>query len=282
MQESTVGAREATAARRRWAWAIGIGAFLGAGALAQGSTDAPGAAAAGVSIWALFRQSFDLFTILIVAGSIASVAIIVRSLLVVRRPIILPEPSLASIKNMVTERRWPDLQKFVAEDEGFVGRVLAEALPKVRTAGTAGGAPAIREVVEIAADNESARRFKEVELLGTLGNLGPLLGLVGTVWGMIIAFTAIGETGGQAAAAQLSIGIAKALFHTFLGLTLAIPSLLAFGVFRERLDRLCTEGTMIATDTMDAISAALVGGQPTPSASPPASAPRPAVGVGGV
>jgi biopolymer transport protein ExbB len=79
---------------------------------------------------------------------------------------------------------------------------------------------------------------------------------------MIIAFTAIGETGGQAAAAQLSTGIAKALFHTFLGLTLAIPSLLAFGFFRERLDRLCVEGSMQATDAVNAILAQSAAPQP--------------------
>jgi biopolymer transport protein ExbB len=104
-----------------------------------------------------------------------------------------------------------------------------------------------------------------------LGAIGPLLGLVGTVWGMIIAFTAIGETGGQAAAAQLSIGIAKALFHTFLGLTLAIPSLIAYGLFRERLDRLCVEGAMQATDAVNAI----VASGPAPAATPAAPA-RPA------
>jgi biopolymer transport protein ExbB len=71
---------------------------------------------------------------------------------------------------------------------------------------------------------------------------------------MIIAFTAIGETGGQAAAAQLSAGISKALFHTFLGLMLAIPALLAYGLFREKLDRLCARGTMLSTDVMDQIA----------------------------
>ena len=240
----------------------------GAGGGSNPSAELGGAG--GVSIWALFRQSFDLFTILIVTGSIASVAIIVRSAIVVRRPVVLPIESTSAIRTLVAERRWPDLQRYVADDLSFVGRVLHETLPKVKPAAVSGGGAAVREAAEIAADNESLRRFKEIELLGVLGNLGPLLGLVGTVWGMIIAFTAIGETGGQAAAAQLSTGIAKALFHTFLGLTLAIPSLLAFGVFRERLDRLCAEGTMLATDATDAITATLLNpsamGTPAPVA----------------
>lgn len=203
----------------------------------------------GVSVMALFAQSFDVFTVLIVIGSIISIAIVVRCVILIRRSAVLPTESTDTVRSLILERRWPDLQQFVGADEGFLGRVLHEVLPKLRL-----NPLGIHEATEMAAETETARRFRDVEWLGVLGALGPLLGLVGTVWGMIIAFTAIGETGGQAAASQLSIGIAKALFHTFLGLTMAIPSLLAYGFFRERLDRLCVEGTMLATDSIDAIA----------------------------
>ncbi len=226
-------------------------------ALAQGLGGADGGAS--VSIWALFQQSFDLFTIAIVLGSIGALAIIVRSILVIRRSVVLPDESSEAVRRLIAERRWPDLQAFVAEDDSYLGRVLHDVLPRLRH--SAGNA---QEITDIAAEQETARRFREVEWLGVLGAIGPLLGLVGTVWGMIIAFTAIGETGGQAAAAQLSTGIAKALFHTFLGLTLAIPSLLAFGFFRERLDRLCVEGAMHSADAVNSILAQ--GAAPTASA----------------
>lgn len=226
--------------------------FIQAITLAQDAAPAaPGASGdAGLSIWSLFAQSFDLFTILLVLGSITAVAIIVRSCFTLRAGVVLPDDVSAAVQRAVNERRWADLQQFVNEDDSFVSRVLRESLPKLRL-----NPLGIHESTEMAADHETARRFKEVEWLGVIGNLGPLLGLVGTVWGMIIAFTAIGETGGQAAAAQLSTGISKALFHTFLGLMLAIPALLAYGMFREKLDRLCSRGTMIATDVMDQIAA---------------------------
>lgn len=238
-------------------------------ALAQTGAPAPGGSGgSGVSIWALFQQSFDLFTIAIVLGSIAALAIIIRSALVIRRVVVLPEESGEAIRRLIGERRWADLQKFVAEDDSFLGHVLHQILPRLRNS-----AGRTQEIVDIAAENETARRFREIEWLGVLGAIGPLLGLVGTVWGMIIAFTAIGETGGQAAAAQLSIGIAKALFHTFLGLTLAIPSLIAYGLFRERLDRLCVEGAMQATDAVNAIVAS--GPAPAATPAPPARPAQP-------
>ncbi|MBL0922658.1 MAG: MotA/TolQ/ExbB proton channel family protein [Phycisphaerales bacterium] len=232
--------------------------LLSAPALAQAAAPTRGS---GVSIWALFQQSFDLFTIAIVVGSVAALAIIIRSVLVVRLSVVLPEESGEAIRRLIGERRWADLQKFVSEDDSYLGHVLHQVLPRLRHSGAR-----TQEIVDIASEKETARRFREIEWLGVLGAIGPLLGLVGTVWGMIIAFTAIGETGGQAAAAQLSIGIAKALFHTFLGLTLAIPSLIAYGVFRERMDRLCVEGAMQATDAVNAILAA--GAAPAQPAAP--------------
>ena len=59
-------------------------------------------------------------------------------------------------------------------------------------------------------------------------------------WGMIIAFTSLGAADGQAGPADLSLGISKALFHTLLGLVLAIPCLLTFGIYRGIVDRICT------------------------------------------
>ncbi|MGD1916052.1 MAG: MotA/TolQ/ExbB proton channel family protein [Phycisphaerales bacterium] len=102
---------------------------------------------------------------------------------------------------------------------------------------------AARESAQLEADAQCARLLRRIEPLSTIGNLAPLVGLAGTVWGMILAFTTIGAEGGAAGPAQLSLGISKALFHTLLGLCLAIPALLAYGFLRARVDRLCDEAT---------------------------------------
>jgi biopolymer transport protein ExbB len=93
-----------------------------------------------------------------------------------------------------------------------------------------------------------------IEPLNVIGNLGPLIGLAGTVWGMILAFNSLGETAGQAGPTDLSLGISKALFHTLLGLCLAIPCLLTFGLYRSVVDRHCTRGVAIASDVIDRLS----------------------------
>lgn len=240
-----------------------LGAAAAGAAWAQGNmTSGAATQVEGVSVLNLFRQSFDFFTILIIAGSVAAVAIIVRCAIVLRRSVILPDASTATIRQFIAERQWPELQRFVSEDSSMLSRVLRETLPRLRNNP---GVGAVGEAADDAADAEATRLSREVEWLGVLGNLGPLLGLVGTVWGMIIAFTGIGSTGGQAAASMLSIGIAKALFHTFLGLLLAIPSLLAYGVFRERLDRLTAEGAALASDLAKATAIGVSGGAPPAS-----------------
>lgn len=139
---------------------------------------------------------------------------------------------------------------------------------------------ALREAAELAASEESGRWFRKLEPLNVIGNLGPLLGLAGTVWGMIIAFAALGESGGQANPAVLSLGISKALFHTLLGLMLAVPCLTVFGFYRQIVDRLCTRAMVQGADLVellpgdarqrfgDAAKPGATAGQPQPKPAP--------------
>lgn len=203
-----------------------------------------------VGLWALFLQSFDLFTVLLLAGSLVGVTSIFMCLFEVREKIILPSVVIGRVLDLARAGRWEDLAIAVREDDSFVSRALRSAVA-LRGADRA----AIRDAAELAASEESARWFRRIDLLSTIGNLGPLIGLAGTVWGMILAFTSLGATQGQAGPADLSLGISKALFHTLLGLCLAIPCLFAFGVFRARVDRLCTRGMVIAGEIVERIPA---------------------------
>lgn len=213
-------------------------------ALAQeGASDAPPR-----GVMTLFWESFDLFTVLIVLGSVVSVAIIIRSAIEVREGVILPGSSVDALKGRVKRMDWVGLKRDAEKDSSFVGRVVNAALQPVAT-----GRVGARENAELAASDEAAKWFRRIEMLNVIGHLGPLLGLVGTVYGMIIAFAALGETGGRAGPGELSLGISKALFHTFLGLMLAIPSLLAYGYFRTAIDRICTRAMVIAGQIVESI-----------------------------
>lgn len=200
----------------------------------------------GVRLRELFIQSFDLFTVLLVVGSIIAVAIIVRCLMEVRASLVLPASAEAKVRALIAAGQLDELRGWAARDRAFISRVMHAAL-----SAPGGDRASMREAGELAASEECARLFRRIDLLNVIGNLGPLLGLAGTVWGMIIAFAALGETGGQATPAALSSGIAKALFHTLLGLLLAVPALTFYGFFRGRVDRICNQGLMLSAELVD-------------------------------
>lgn len=226
--------------------------FGAAQALARDPAPAP-PAPGNSGLWGLFSQSFDIFTVLLILGSVVALAVVFSCMMDIRQGRILPRRSIDQITDLSSRERWDELREFTARDDSFVGHVLRAALRSARVSDPEGSRDGVRESAELAAAEESARWFRRIELLNVIGNLGPLIGLAGTVWGMILAFTSLGESGGQAGPSDLSLGISKALFHTLLGLMLAIPCLLVFGIYRSIVDRWCTRGTVIAGQIVDRI-----------------------------
>lgn len=202
------------------------------------------------AVWSLFLGSFDIFTVLLLLGSITGVTMIFLCAMEIRAARILPDLSVQRMRELAAGKKWDELRDFAGRDESFLGRTLRAAMPHLNADRTA-----MREAAELAASEESARWFRKIEVLNVIGNLGPLIGLAGTVWGMILAFTSLGESGGQAGPADLSLGISKALFHTLLGLCLAIPCLLVFGLYRGLVDRVCTRGMAVAAEIVEKLPA---------------------------
>ncbi len=204
------------------------------------------------SIQSLFLESFDAFTVLLVLGSVLAGAVIVRCVLEIREANVLPRESERVIREHLTKGELVRLDEFVRRDDAFVSVVLRAASDALHRGADERSA---RESAELIASEQAANWFRKLEPLNIVGNLGPLLGLAGTVWGMILAFSALSSTGGQASPVLLSAGIAKALFHTLLGLLLAVPALTVFGFYRQRVDRLCTRAMIVSAELVDLLLA---------------------------
>ena len=95
--------------------------------------------------------------------------------------------------------------------------------------------------VEEAGEDQTGRLYRKTELLGLIGVIAPMLGLLGTVQGMIVTFNTIAASGGMAKPDDLAGGISLALVTTFEGLVVAIPTMVAFSMFRTRIDSLVSE-----------------------------------------
>jgi biopolymer transport protein ExbB len=180
----------------------------------------------------------------IAALSIAGVTFIIQGFIRNRASVYMPPDTIARIRELIQTRQFTELLEFTERDPSFVSRALNPALKR------APSFSAMKEAMETAIGEQTAERFRSIEYLNIIGNLGPLLGLLGTVLGMIEAFDAMNAAGGQANPAQLAGGVSTALTHTFLGLFLAVPCLAAFGVLRTIVDRLTVRAALVAEDLL--------------------------------
>lgn len=199
----------------------------------------------GGGVMDLFLKSFDAFTVLLLLASLFAVTIIIKALIEVSARNIAPSESEGAIRRTLQDRNTAGLEALLQRDTSFYGHVLraAHACPGERAA--------IRNAAELAASEQCSRWFRKIEPLNVIGNIGPLLGLAGTVYGMVMAFSALQSTAGNATPADLSGGIAKALFHTLLGLMVALPALLVFGLYRSKIDGLCTRAMAVSAELVE-------------------------------
>ncbi len=252
------------------------GLLVASGALMVHSAMAQTAGGAGAQ--SVYRPSPILigldYTVaaVLIGFSLISIAMIIDAIIHLRESKIAPVDTIEHIRSLINARQLRELTDFTATDTSFVGKTLDAGLRRASL-----GYPAMREGLENAASENSANLFRRIEMLNIIGNIGPLVGLLGTVLGMIMAFNALHHTGGQAKVTDLSAGIAAALWHTFGGLAVAIPSLVAFGFFRTRLDKMVTRASILTEELLESLRTPEgKTAAPTPAPSPePKPAARP-------
>ena len=238
---------------------------------------APEVKAEGVFTLVIHHADFITFTILTL--SVIGLTLILQGFIRNRASVFMPESSTNTIRELIQQRKFKELIEFTETDPSFVSKALNPALKR---------APAftpMKEAMETAIGEQTAEQFRAIEYLNIIGNLGPLLGLLGTVLGMIEAFQQMQGAGG-ADPAKLGAGIATALSHTFMGLLLAVPCLACFGVLRTLVDRLTVRGALVAEElllmmkpqdrALPASAPARPGATPQPARKVPSPLPSPA------
>jgi biopolymer transport protein ExbB len=103
----------------------------------------------------------------------------------------------------------------------------------------------VEKAMEDAAAEQSARLLRKIEYLSVIGSIATMLGLLGTVWGMILAFMEF-ERKANPQISELAPGVYKALVTTLQGLIVAIPANVAFAYFRNRIDELVAQTSLMA------------------------------------
>lgn len=161
----------------------------------------------------------------------------------------------------------------------FLTRMFGSAL--TRCSRSPFGFLELRSALEEAGQEQVARLYRAVEGIGLIAAVAPMLGLLGTVVGMVSAFETISATeGGFARPAQLAGSISIALITTVLGLIVAIPATAVFTFLRNRIDSLASSIAELTEDISAHLeSRSPTGKQPTPQKARPGAAPQGATRV---
>lgn len=187
--------------------------------------------------------------------SVVTVALIVQYLITIRRANILPSVLCEQIQGMFDNRQYREVIDLTETEPSFLSSVIHAALAEA-----AHGYPAMERAMEEAAEERTTKLLRSIEWLNLLGNVGPMLGLMGTVWGMILAFFTMVDKGGDVNAADLAGDIGIALVTTLLGLSVAIPALTVFSIMRNKIDALTSETMMTSQELVSAFRPAGKGG----------------------
>ena len=178
--------------------------------------------------------------------SFVSLALIIEHVVNIKRDKIVPPQLIDEIEGMFENEEYQEALELCEAEPNFLTNVLAAGLPKINA-----GFETLRAGMDEMAEEETIKLQQKIGYLSLIGNIAPMMGLFGTVSGMIEAFQTIASMGAAVSPADLADGISKALVTTFLGLFVAIPAMIAYFFFRNKVVRVTLELGAIADDLVE-------------------------------
>jgi len=173
--------------------------------------------------------------------SVISISLIIHYLIVLRRSTQVPAGLAKALVAAARRGHARDIVEITREDDTMLGQAACAGVLQL-----ASGRESARAAIDEAVDERATRLFRRIEYLNVIGNISPMIGLFGTVVGMIEAFAQIYEAhGGMPDAARLAGDISVALITTFWGLLIAIPALSIFSLLRNRIDAFAAESVKL-------------------------------------
>jgi biopolymer transport protein ExbB len=168
--------------------------------------------------------------------SLTAAYLVFDNVLSLRKADLLPEKLAADVRAALSRGQLAEAEGACQGQPSLLAFVLNHGLSEAE-----GGWSETEKALEEALAEQAARLYRKVEYLSVIGSLAPMLWLLGTVTGMLMAFQEVATSQGKAGAADLAEGIYQALVTTVVGLIIAIPALGAFAIFRNRVDGLMAE-----------------------------------------
>lgn len=185
-------------------------------------------------------------------ASLATVALLVDGCLTIRRDKLLPADLISGVRESLNAGDLDAATSTCELNPGQLSRILMVGFSNIEE-----GFEVIQESVASSAEFEAEKLLQRVSYLNVAGQIGPMLGLIGTVMGMVSAFAGLGSTG-SARAAGLALGISTSLYCTVTGLAIAIPALLGYALFKNKTTRIILEMQSTVIDLIKVLRTAEV------------------------
>lgn len=211
---------------------------------AAAAAPAAGGAEGGISILDVIEWG-GWIGYIIIGLSVLTVMLVVKSFFSLRESALVPAEVQEQVEQHFRQRKIKEALEFCREDGSLLSRVVEAGLLRVR-----GGWPAMEMAMSDVAEEEGLRLQQQVGWFSLIAAVAPMLGLLGTVTGMIGAFYKIALETEIKSVGPMAGDIQEALVTTFFGLIVAIPNVWAYTAFRNRLDRLMMDLSIVATELM--------------------------------
>lgn len=208
-------------------------------------------------------QAGGLIGYIIIALSVAMVALIMEHLLSIRKGSLMPRSLAEQLHQLIAAGQFQQADQLCRQRPTFLSYVVMSGLQEANF-----GYHAVEKAMEDASIEQAARLSRKIEYLSVIGALAPMLGLMGTVWGMIQAFAEFTEKANPMPA-DFAPAISEALVTTLFGLCVAVPALAAYAWFRNRIDEYVAETTLMAEHLVGPLRRSLIEKRKTSKPAPP-------------
>ena len=216
-------------------------------------------------------QSGGIVGYIIIGLSIGALALIIMHVVQIRRAALIPSEQVERLEQLLSQGQVNAALEYCYDPDAdsYITRIMGAGLTRYEK--SAFGAFEIKNAIEEAGEDQTARLYRSTDALGVIGSIAPLLGLLGTVLGMVGAFESLSRTA-TPNHEELAASISLALVTTLLGLILAIPCIALHRYFGNRIDAFASE----AASEIERLALHLesAGTGPRPAAVP---RPKPAV-----
>ena len=178
--------------------------------------------------------------------SIAMVALIIAHFVSIKRDTMVPPDIIDEIEALFEEEEYQEALELCESEPNYLTNMLASALPKLNA-----GFDTMEEHLSEAHAMEAMKLHSKISYLSLIANLAPMLGLFGTVLGMVGAFNSIVKLGPAVTPKDLAAGVQQALITTLFGLVVAIPAIAFYFIFRNKVVRITYEFKAIGEDLIE-------------------------------